>query len=322
LRLQRKCLLLKTLRKKVLLKGKVLPFVEEEEDDEVEKTQESYKAVSEKKKVQPPNISPELSEITQLRTIKFKGFADVKAHAKAWEMCSFSENKVNKFLAKQTADFIDYNYRNLSRIYPKGMRVDSSNYDPVPSWNVGSQIVALNYQTGSEPTFINDGKFMDNGRCGYILKPKFLREEKIAFNPHSKFKPVKTMILTVISAFQLPKVAGKEKNQNGVVIDPYVKIKIRGIPADEGKSQKTKVIKNNGFNPHWNAEFKFPLCYPDLAIAFFTVNDADILSADDFIGQYALSVNNIREGFRTVPLKDSKGTIYQNASLFVHIKFI
>jgi len=274
-----------------------------------------------KKKVQPPSISPELSEITQLKTIKFKGFADNKAHAKPWEMCSFSENKTHKFLSKQMADFIEYNNKQLSRIFPKGMRVDSSNYDPVPPWNAGCQIVALNYQTGSEPTWINDGKFLDNGRCGYILKPKYLREEKITFNPTAKAKPVRTLILTVISGFQLPKVAGKEEKQNGVIIDPYVKVKVKGVPIDEGKSQKTKVIKANGFNPHWNMEFKFPLCFPDLSILLFTVNDADVISSDDFIGQYALPMNTLREGYRTVPLKDSRGEIYQHATLFVHVKF-
>ena len=34
----------------------------------------------------------------------------------------------------------------LSRIYPKGSRVDSSNYEPQFCWNVGFQMVALNYQ--------------------------------------------------------------------------------------------------------------------------------------------------------------------------------
>jgi len=309
-------------KRKVLLKGKVLPFTEEEDDDsDLDKKDENYKAVEEKKKVQPPSISPELSEITQLKTIKFKGFADNKAHAKQWEMCSFSENKTQKFLAKHMTDFIDYNSRQLSRIYPKGMRVDSSNYDPVPAWNAGCQIVALNYQTGSEPTWINDGKFLENGRCGYVLKPKYLREEKITFNPTAKAKPVKTLNLTIISGFQLPKVAGKEEKQNGEIIDPYVKVKVRGVPIDEGKSQKTKVIKANGFNPHWNAEFKFPLCFPDLAILFFTVNDADVISSDDFIGQYALPINTLREGYRTVPLKDSRGEIYQHATLFVYVRF-
>jgi phosphatidylinositol phospholipase C zeta len=35
----------------------------------------------------------------------------------------------------------------FSRVYPKGQRIDSSNYCPVPFWNVGSQMAALNYQT-------------------------------------------------------------------------------------------------------------------------------------------------------------------------------
>jgi len=88
------------------------------------------------------------------------------------------------------------------------------------------------------------------------------------------------------------------------------------------KVKKTKVIKNNGFNPHWETEFRFPLSHPDLAILLFTVSDADVVSADDFIGQYAISIKSIREGYRTVPLKDSKGTPYHSASLFIHVKFV
>lgn len=42
----------------------------------------------------------------------------------------------------------------LSRVYPKGQRIDSSNYNPIPFWNVGAQIVALNYQTPGMCIFI------------------------------------------------------------------------------------------------------------------------------------------------------------------------
>jgi len=35
----------------------------------------------------------------------------------------------------------------LCRVYPKGQRIDSSNYSPVKFWNYGCQMVALNYQT-------------------------------------------------------------------------------------------------------------------------------------------------------------------------------
>lgn len=43
-----------------------------------------------------------------------------------------------------------YNKQQLSRIYPKGTRVDSSNYMPQLFWNVGCQLVALNFQTLGE----------------------------------------------------------------------------------------------------------------------------------------------------------------------------
>ena len=41
--------------------------------------------------------------------------------------------------------------------------MDSSNYDPQPMWNAGSQMVALNFQTGDKPMQLNEGKFMQNG---------------------------------------------------------------------------------------------------------------------------------------------------------------
>jgi len=45
-----------------------------------------------------------------------------------------------------------FTQRNLVRIYPKGTRVDSSNYDPHVGWTHGAQMVAFNMQvsgTGS-----------------------------------------------------------------------------------------------------------------------------------------------------------------------------
>lgn len=38
------------------------------------------------------------------------------------------------------ADFLQYNINQLSRIYPSGLRTDSSNYNPQDMWNVGCQI--------------------------------------------------------------------------------------------------------------------------------------------------------------------------------------
>ncbi len=38
--------------------------------------------------------------------------------------------------------------------------------------------VALNYQTPDEPMHINAGMFLNNGNCGYVLKPAALLDSK------------------------------------------------------------------------------------------------------------------------------------------------
>ena len=66
-------------------------------------------------------------------------------------MSSFVETKIEKLARHKQygSAFTKYSNRQLSRVYPKGLtRMDSSNYDPMIMWNAGSQMVALNYQTG------------------------------------------------------------------------------------------------------------------------------------------------------------------------------
>lgn len=65
-------------------------------------------------------------------------------------MSSFVETRIEKIVKNkyQAGTFVSYSNRQMSRVYPKGQRMDSSNYDPLPMWNAGSQLVALNYQTG------------------------------------------------------------------------------------------------------------------------------------------------------------------------------
>ena len=55
-------------------------------------------------------------------------------------MSSFGEAKALKFAKMDTLAILQYNQRQLSRIYPAGARIDSSNYNPVILWNVGCQL--------------------------------------------------------------------------------------------------------------------------------------------------------------------------------------
>ena len=56
------------------------------------------------------------------------------------EMSSFGEKKARKIAKDEPALMIEYNRKQLSRIYPGGERIISTNLDPVPMWNMGSQM--------------------------------------------------------------------------------------------------------------------------------------------------------------------------------------
>lgn len=95
-----------------------------------------------------------------------------------WEVRSLRENAITKF-AESLADreeVLDHHMKTWTRVYPKGSRINSSNYHPTFSWGCGAQLVALNYQTKDEPLLINTALFELNGgkNSGYVLKPDYL----------------------------------------------------------------------------------------------------------------------------------------------------
>ena len=68
-----------------------------------------------------------------------------------------------------------YNCSHLTRVYPDGSRIRSTNYDAFSLWGAGAQLVALNYQTNDRELQCARGFFRTNGGCGYVLKPEPLR---------------------------------------------------------------------------------------------------------------------------------------------------
>ena len=113
------------------------------------------------------NIHPLLSSrVNYAQPIKFPGFPKAEERNIHYHMSSFSENVALQHLKQNPIEFVNYNKRQMSRIYPKGGRVDSSNYMPQIFWNAGCQMVSLNFQTPDLPMQLNLGKFEYNGNCG------------------------------------------------------------------------------------------------------------------------------------------------------------
>ncbi|NWQ89878.1 PLCD4 phosphodiesterase, partial [Burhinus bistriatus] len=254
------------------------------------------------------------------KSVSFRGFQEARSHSRPSEISSLSEAKARKLIRDAGNEFVRHNTWQLTRIYPSGMRTDSSNYSPQEMWNVGCQIVALNFQTAGMEMDLCDGLFSQNGRCGYVLKPPFMRDKETLFNPSDSSSwegpgPV-TLTIQVISGQQLPKVAN---SKDGAVIDPLVRVEIHGVPADQAR-QETKYIENNGFNPRWDETLQFQLHMPELALVRFVVEDYDKTSRNDFVGQFTLAFVNIKPGYRHIHLLSKDGTSIPPSSLFVHIR--
>ncbi|XP_057714453.1 1-phosphatidylinositol 4,5-bisphosphate phosphodiesterase delta-1b [Corythoichthys intestinalis] len=288
---------------------------EEEESNDEDEPEEEIK----KKKLK---LARELSNmVIYCKSVHFNGFEDARTNLSFYEMSSFKEKKAVTLAEESANAFINHNVDKLSRIYPAGSRTDSSNYNPVPLWNTGCQIVALNFQTNCEDMDLNQGKFLVNGKSGYILKPAYLRKRDTEFDPitltRGEWLKHKLLHVMVISAQQLPKINNKKSS----IVDPLVKVEVYGVPADTS-AKETCVVENNGFNPAWNENFQFDVYVPELALVRFLIEDHDSTSGNEFVAQYTIPLNSLKMGYRHVPLLDKTGHVVPAAALFVHVMVV
>lgn len=297
--------------------GKQVPVVataESKDENGVDEYDEALKSTKKSK------IDPELATLTLFHGCKYKDFA-VSIEQPTSHMHSIGESKIAKILDKSSENakkWREYNEHHLTRTYPAGTRIDSSNYNPVVAWAMGCQLVALNFQTSDSPLLLNDGRFRQLGGCGYLLKPDCVL---------GKGSPTKIDItITVLSAHCLPKPNGAK---GGEVVDPYIKIDLHDVAsAKEGKevyvtqSYKTPTMNNNGFCPVWkDAKFNFNVTNADVAMLLFKIVDEDY-GVDDIICSSAVPISYLRKGYRSVQLYDDHGRTsgpFECATLFVKI---
>ncbi|KAM7013865.1 1-phosphatidylinositol 4,5-bisphosphate phosphodiesterase eta-1 [Passerculus sandwichensis] len=239
---------------------------------------------------------------------------DIVDDGSTGNVLSFSETRAHQAVQQKAEQFMLYNQRQLTRVYPSAYRIDSSNFNPVPYWNVGCQLVALNYQSEGRVMQLNEAKFRVNGNCGYVLKPPQMC--KGTFNPYSAdplpASPKKQLILKIISGQQLPKPPDSMLGDRGEIIDPFVEVEIIGLPVDCCKDQ-TRVVDDNGFNPVWEETLTFTIHMPEIALVRFLVWDHDPIGRD-FVGQRTVAFSSLVPGYRHVYLEG-----LTEASIFVHI---
>ncbi|XP_004542205.1 1-phosphatidylinositol 4,5-bisphosphate phosphodiesterase beta-4 isoform X1 [Maylandia zebra] len=244
------------------------------------------------------NIHPYLSAmVNYAQPVKFQSFDVAEERNIHHNMSSFNESVGLGYLKTNAIEFVNYNKRQMSRIYPKGGRVDSSNYMPQIFWNAGCQMVSLNFQTPDLAMQLNQGKFEYNGSCGYLLKPDFMRRSDRMFDPFSE-TPVDGVIAATCSVQVFSGQFLSDKK-----IGTYVEVDMYGLPTDTIRKEfRTRMVMNNGLNPAYNEEpFVFrKVILPDLAVLRIAVYDDN----NKLIGQRILPLDGLQAGYRHISLRN------------------
>ncbi|GLH02475.1 1-phosphatidylinositol 4,5-bisphosphate phosphodiesterase [Gryllus bimaculatus] len=292
-------------------------------------------------------VHPWLSSLVNyVEPVKFPGFTAAQQRDMHYHMSSFAETNGQSLVNKFGRELINYNKRQMTRIYPKGVRVDSSNFIPqvrnsvqpgtltectAPKrrhstddgrfsvfnlqifWNGGCQMVSLNFQTPDLPMQLNQGKFEPNGNAGYVLKPDIMRRADRDFDPFTE-APVDGVIAGQCS---VQVISGQFLCERPATT--YVEVDMYGLPIDTIRREfRTRAVPNNGLNPVYNEEpFLFRLVVlPDLALLRVSAME----EGGRLLGQRVLPLDGLQPGYRHIPLRSEANQPLPLAQLFCYIE--
>jgi phosphatidylinositol phospholipase C delta len=227
--------------------------------------------------------------------VKYQGFTKLVTYDFN-HMFSVSERTAHRILKDgQSADWIKHNFTHLTRVYPKGVRLTSSNFDPRPFWTAGAQLVAINYQTQDDGSLYNDALFHAGG---YVLKPLSLRQ-KVVESPQ-KFK----LRIQVISAQRLPPTG-----------DLYVEITVGE------DTYRTKATKGASLTPRWDESVEFTIEAKPSLLGLTFIHMA-IRLPRGIVAQWTRPLSDTGKGYRYLPLSDRDRSRYLFATLFARIDVV
>lgn len=256
---------------------------------------------------------------------KLTSFEECEDRQVSSEMYSMNESRAIELLKQQPDEFTKHNKRQITRVYPRGSRVDSSNYMPLIFWNCGCQMAAINLQTPDLPNQINFAMFEMNARSGFIPKPACMSEQNLKFNPFelNRVENVvpNSLALTIISGQMLSLLCDKPRPSLYVEIDLY------GLPGDSRKRMfRTPTVVSDGLNtmfvdfhaPEGSGTFHVDkVILPQMAFVRFTVYEDGV---SRMLGQRILPVQAMQCGYKHLDLRNGYNRTLGPATLFVHLE--
>ncbi|GAU93265.1 hypothetical protein RvY_05231 [Ramazzottius varieornatus] len=264
-----------------------------------------------------PMVETELSALVNyVQPTRLDSFELAKKRNRAYECVSLVEDRAMLLLKKDPVNFIDFNKRQLTRIYPNGTRVKSTNFLPFFYFSSGCQMVALNFQTADLGMQLNTAMFEQNGRSGFLIKPELMRRKDRTLDPFTE-SPLDGVVPAALTIRILSGLMLSFKR-----ISSFVEVDMYGIVVDiDKKNHRTKSCPNNGMNPQYdqsNQPFSFRVTLPEMAYLRISVREE---RTSRLIGHCLLPVSKISPGYRHVVLRNEIGqTLPATVFVFVDVK--
>ncbi|WWC66358.1 uncharacterized protein I206_100259 [Kwoniella pini CBS 10737] len=289
----------------------------------------------------PDLFSKDLADLLVYTTgVKYKGFSKLNEYATK-EQFSVSERTASKIVRENKQDWIKHNFNHISRVYPRGTRLTSSNYDPTIAWSAGCQLVALNWQTLDEGFLLNHAMF--HGSTGYILKPLALRSKitetlkryrikvdiisgqrmplspdlyvEITLKPSSTYSSWSSASSSSSSSSMSPGfIPGSLNGEQNISLPPS--------PMSPTKFRRTPTSQGITLNPHWrmndNIVFDLNITPAELSLNFLHLEVKNRQSG--LIAQHIRPLNLVPKGYHHLPLYDGMMSRFVFATLFTKIE--
>lgn len=239
-------------------------------------------------------FAPSLADLlVYTKGVPYQGFSKLHTYAPN-EQFSVSERTANRIIKETKADWVKHNLTHLSRVYPKGpTRLMSTNFDPVPYWSAGCQLVAMNWQTLDHGAILNHAMF--DQTQGYVLKPLALRQKVLEAATAYKLD------VRVISGQRLP-----------LAPDLHVEVSVMD------QTSRTQPLRGQAMNPLWNEHHPFKLTATPSSLSY-TFLRIEIKNTKTMLARWIRPLADLPRGYRHLPLYDQLFTKFVFATLFVRI---
>lgn len=301
----------------------------------------------------PQAVGPEFAESTTQGA--GGGEVAMRGASGAWLVPALNESASQARLGSsdrlEPHKWVMENMSRLSHVAPRGERLEEeAALEPIDYWNVGVQAVPLSFAACDPNLQTGLGKFLLNGRCGYVLKPRRLRNgPEASRHPYDGVPRKLTKLqIKIVCAMHLPKPGQRRVEREAwqtdacplvcehelsasAVVNPCVVVEAMGgifaaaandlDEAYPGDVWTSRTVQKNGLSPAWMQTVEVGVSDPELAVIRCSVWDRPGNGAPErFLCYVTLPACALRTGYRVVQMRDTDGCKVAFCKMLWHVR--